>query len=148
MRRSSFVTATLAALFVASPAAAQAASVPPTQFLPIAEEAPARLVVDPPLPDRLAAGAVLINYRTENFRILPIFGPGANDVSPRAGHLHVTVDDLPWHWADASGDGTIVVVGLPPGQHSVLIELARPDHSVVSGRTVEFVVPTTATHGH
>ena len=67
---------------------------------------------------------------THNFRIVPVFGAGARTVSPRAGHLHVTVDDLPWHWADTSDTNTIVVVGLPPGQHKVLIELANPEHHV------------------
>jgi hypothetical protein len=129
----------------AQPASAQPAA---SVFLPIADEAPPKLIVEQPIPHRLAAGAVLIPYRTENFRILPIFGAGALDVSPRAGHLHVTVDDLPWHWADASDDQTVVVVGLPPGPHKILLELAQPDHKVISGQTVSFVVPATASHQH
>jgi hypothetical protein len=132
---------------VAHTASAQAAPMQAlSAFLPVANEAPPKLIVEPPIPHRLAAGAVLIPYRTENFRILPVFGPGAVDVSPRAGHLHVTVDDLPWHWADASDDQTVVVVGLPPGPHKILLELAQPDHKVISGQTVSFVVP--APHKH
>jgi hypothetical protein len=34
---------------------------------------------------------------------VPAFGPKALDDSPRIGHIHVSVDDAPWHWADASG---------------------------------------------
>jgi hypothetical protein len=132
-------TALLASATVQTASAQPAASV----FLPIANEPPPKLIVEPPIPARLAAGSVLIPYRTENFRILPIFGAGALDVSPRAGHLHVTVDDLPWHWADASDDQTVVVVGLPPGPHKILLELALPDHRVLSGQTVSFVVPGT-----
>jgi hypothetical protein len=124
------------------------AEVARTPFLPVANEAPAKLTVDAPLADRLAAGAVLIPYRTENFRILPVFGAGAVDVSPRAGHLHVTVDDLPWHWADAGANNTIVVVGLPPGPHKILIELADPAHKVLTGKSVSFVVPDTGAHAH
>lgn len=129
--------------------AVQTASAQPaiSAFLPVADEPPPKLIVEPPIPARLAAGAVLIPYRTENFRILPIFGAAAIAVSPRAGHLHVTVDDLPWHWADASDDQTLVVVGLPPGPHKILLELALPDHRVLSGQTVSFVVPET-TGGH
>jgi hypothetical protein len=119
-----------------------------TPYLPIGNEPPPRLIVDPPVPERLAAGSVIIPYRTENFRILPVFGPGAATVSPRAGHLHVTVDDLPWHWADASDSRTIVVVGLPPGPHKVLIELADPTHRVIAGQTVAFTVPPTTSRGH
>lgn len=140
-----FAAAVLAAALTSQTSAVWAAetAVARTPFLPLASEAPAKLIVEPPIPERLAAGAVLIPYRTENFRILPVFGPSAVDVSPRAGHLHVTVDDLPWHWADAGANNTIVVVGLPPGPHKVLIELALPDHKVLTGETVAFVVPPT-----
>jgi hypothetical protein len=53
----------------------------------------------------------------------------------------VTVDDLPWHWGDFSGTDTIVLVGLPPGQHKVLVELANPVHHVLAAQTVTFTVP-------
>lgn len=137
-----------AALVTAGSAQAVAETRTATPFLPLANEPPPKLFVDPPIPERLAAGAVLVPYRTENFRILPIFGAGALDVSPRAGHLHVTVDDSPWRWADASGTNTIVVVGLPPGPHKIRIELATPDHQVLTGQTVSFTVPATPSHQH
>lgn len=130
---------------LAEPAAAHVHGVQeitgPTQFLPLASEPPAKLFVDAPIAARLAHGAVLIPYRTENFRILPIFGESADDVSPRAGHLHVTVDNLPWHWADTSDNHTVVVVGLPPGPHKVLIELASPSHKIFASQTVNFIIP-------
>ena len=113
----------------------------PTPFLPLQNEPAPKLFVDAPLAAPLARGAVIIQYRVENFRILPVFGPDAVNVSPRAGHLHVTVDNLPWHWADASDTKTIVVVGLAPGQHSVTIELADPNHKVLAAQTVTFTVP-------
>jgi hypothetical protein len=31
----------------------------------------------------------------ENVHIVPVFGKGALNASPRLGHLHVQVDDLP-----------------------------------------------------
>jgi hypothetical protein len=136
------------ALLTTAVAQAASAQTAVSVFLPVANEPPPKLIVEQPIPHRLAAGAVLIPYRTENFRILPIFGAGALDVSPRAGHLHVTVDDLPWHWADASDDQTVVVVGLPPGPHKILLELAQPDHKVISGQTVSFVVPAAPAHQH
>lgn len=136
-----------AAAFAAGLLAPTAFAQTATPYLPLKNEPPPRLIVGAPIPERLAAGAVLIPYRTENFRILPVFGPGAVDVSPRAGHLHVTVDDAPWHWADASDNQTIVVVGLPPGEHSVRLELADPTHKVIEGQTVRFTVPAAA-HAH
>ena len=45
---------------------------------------------------------------------------------------------------DFSDSNTIVVVGLPPGQHKVLIELADPEHRIFTGQTVTFTVPASA----
>ena len=106
----------------------------------IENEPPAKLIVDPPLPEPLAAGKVFIQYRTENLRVVPVFGKGALSVSPRIGHIHITVDDAPWHFVDASGE-TIILVGLVPGPHKVLIELADPTHKVITSQTVKFIVP-------
>ena len=115
-----------------------------TQLLAVQNEAAPKLIVDAPLAGPLARGAVLIPYHVENLRILPVTGAAAANVSPRVGHLHITVDDLPWHWAQFSNDGTIVVVGLPVGSHNVKIELASPEHHVYTGKTVDFVVPVQA----
>jgi hypothetical protein len=121
----------------------------PPVFFSIKNEPAPKLIVDAPLPGPLARGAVLIPYRTENFRILPLFGEAASQVSPRVGHLHVTVDDAPWRWADTGGGtNTIVVVGLPPGQHKVKLELASPEHEIFTGQTVTFTVPETGSHKH
>jgi Family of unknown function (DUF6130) len=106
----------------------------------IENEPPPRLIVDPPLPEPLALGRVFIQYRTENLRVVPVFGKGALEVSPRIGHIRITVDDAPWHFVDASGE-TIILVGLIPGPHKVLIELADPTHKVITSQTVNFTVP-------
>ena len=122
----------------------------PSPLVAIANEPPPRLIVDPPLPGPLAEGRVFIQYRTENLRVVPVFGAGALDVSPRIGHVHVTVDDAGWHFVDASGE-TLILVGLSPGPHRVLIELADPTHHVIGSETVRFTVPAsraTAAHGH
>lgn len=111
----------------------------PTPLIEIENEPPARLIVDLPLPAQLAEGRVYIQYRTENLRIAPVFGKGALDVSPRVGHLHITVDDAPWHFVDASGE-TLIVVGLEPGPHKILIELADPTHRVIASETVNFTL--------
>ncbi len=73
-----------------------------------------------------------------------MFGPNALDVSPRIGHIHVIVDDAPWHWADASGE-PLILVGLPAGPHKVEIILANANHHPLDRATVEFVVPETDT---
>ena len=114
----------------------------PTPLLAIENEPSPRLIVDPPLAEPLAQGRVFIQYRTENLRIVPVFGKGALDVSPRIGHIHVTVDEAPWHFVDASGE-TLILVGLAPGPHKVLIELADPTHRVITSETVKFTVPVT-----
>jgi hypothetical protein len=130
------------ALSAATAASAQSAKdiVGPSALVAIENQPPAKLIVDPPLAEQLAKGLVFIQYRAENLRVVPVFGKGALDVSPRIGHVHVTVDDAPWHFVDASGE-TLIVVGLKPGAHKVLVELADPTHRVIDRQTVNFVVP-------
>jgi hypothetical protein len=116
----------------------------------VENEPPAQLIVDPPNPQALAAGAVLIQYRAENVHIVPVFGPAGLKVSPRVGHVHINVDDLPWHWADASDTCTIDIKDLPPGQHTVRIDLVDANHQLFPGqtKTVRFTVPGTAPHSY
>src|SRR5262249_44105555 len=70
----------------------------PVPAAPNAEQPPAKIIVDPPKPGPLAKGVAIIQFRTENLQIVPVFGPAAATVSPRIGHLHITLDDTPWHW--------------------------------------------------
>ena len=109
--------------------------------VPIDNEPAARLIVEPPLPGPLARGVVFIPYRVENFRVLPVGGPAARNLSPRAGHLHITVDDLPWQWADYGQSNTVILVGIPRGEHKVLIELVDAEGNVFTGQTVTFHSP-------
>lgn len=120
----------------------------PAQVIPLTGTEPAaKLVIDAPLPEPLASrGVVVILYCAENMRIAPVFGPGALAVSPRLGHVHVTVDESPWHWADSSGN-PLILRGLPPGPHKVLIELVDANHQLVEKGTVAFHVPKTAAAG-
>ena len=115
----------------------------PSPYEQIANEAAPRLIVDPPLEEPLKIGVFQAQYRVENVRILPVFGPGGLQASPRIGHLHVIVDDLPWWWADASDNNTVDVAGLPPGKHKVTIRLVTPNHETIEGQTkvLEFTVP-------
>jgi hypothetical protein len=117
-----------------------------TPFIPIGKEPPAQLIVDPPNPQALAIGVVLIQYKAENVHIVPVFGPAAVNVFPRVGHLHINVDDLPWHWADASDTGTIDIKDLPPGPHTVRIDLVDGNHQLFPGqsKTITLTVPDTA----
>ncbi|TCN17245.1 hypothetical protein EV184_14020 [Sinorhizobium americanum] len=84
-------------------------------------------------------------------RIVPVFGKGAVSASPRIGHLHVIVDDLPWWWADASDNNTVDIANFPPGQHKVRIQLVDANHNAFPGREVThtFTVPHNVTpHQH
>ena len=123
---------------------ADAQVITPSPLIAIENEPPARLFVDQPLAESLLQGRVFIQYRTEHLRVVPVFGAGALDVSPRIGHVHITVDGAPWHFVDASGE-TVVLVGLPPGSHTVLFELADPTHRVITSKSVAFTVPDLAT---
>lgn len=112
----------------------------PAAVIPLASEPAPKLLVYPPLAAPLARGVVIVQYRTENMRIIPVFGEAAVGVSPRVGHLHVTVDDRPGTWAHTSED-PIIVMGLKPGEHKMLIELADPSHKIVASETIAVTVP-------
>lgn len=122
----------------------------PPAVIPVASEPAPKLLIYPPLPDALARGVVIIQFRTENARVLPVFGQNAVDVSPRLGHLHVTVDDWPGTWAHTSQD-PLILVGLKPGQHTILIEVADPSHKILTSETLTVTVPGqpgASTHKH
>ena len=112
-------------------------------IIPLAsgEQPPAKIHVDPPLPGPLSSrGVAIIQYCTENLRIMPVFGPNAVTVSPRIGHIHVALDDLPWVWADASGT-PVILQGLPPGRHKVRLDLVDANHHQLDSSAITFVVP-------
>jgi len=122
----------------------------PTPLVAIPNEPPPKLIVDPPIPEQLALGRVFIQYRTENLRILPVFGAAALTVSPRVGHMHIVVDDATWPIVDTNGE-TFVGVGLKPGPHKLVFQLADTLHRPIPGtaQTITFVVPdVTAGHAH
>ena len=134
----------IAAALVALSATAQTAKdiKGATPLVALQNEAPAKLIVDPPIPEQLALGRVFIQYRTENLCIVPVFGKAALEVSARVGHLHYYVDGQSWPIVDTSGE-TVVLVGLPAGPHKVRLELADAIHRPIPGAsaTVEFIVP-------
>ena len=109
--------------------------------VPIDKEPPPRLIAALPLPGPLAQNVVYIPYRVDNLRILHLGGPAARNVSPRVGHLHITVDDLRWSWADYGQTNTIILVGLPRGRHKVLIEVVGPEGNVFIEQMVTFRTP-------
>ena len=130
------------ACLIVSSAAAQTArgAVGSVAVEPLQGEPPAKIIVDPPLPGPLADGRVVIQFHAENLHILPVFGATALGVSPRVGHVHVTVDGGPFGWAAASGE-PVILDGLPPGPHKVLIELVNSNHRTLDLGAVSVTVP-------
>jgi hypothetical protein len=112
---------------------------------PLLSGLPAKLIIDPPLAEPLSRGVLFIRYRAENLQIVPVFGPAALAVSPRVGHIHVTVDDAQWHWADASGN-PVIIDGLAPGRHKILFHLVNADHQPFDQVTVQVTVPAAQPH--
>ena len=107
----------------------------------VQNEPAVNLTVLPPIPGPLAQGLVFIPYRLENLRIVPVGGSAAGQISPRVGHLHIQLDDLPWQWADYGASNTVILVGLPRGEHKVRIEAADPEGKPFIARTIAFTVP-------
>lgn len=122
-------------------------------YVAVKDEPPPKLVVDPPLAVGLPIGVFWAQYRVENLHIVPIFGEAALKVSPRVGHLHITVDDGPFWWADASDNNTIDIANFAPGKHNVKIELVDANHTPFPGQAVTktFTIPEYKDykpHGH
>lgn len=137
-----FAAAALAAVQMTAVAQTAPDTIRPPAVLPLEAEPAPRIVAYSALPEPLTRGVVIVQFRTENFRVIPVFGKGATQVSPRVGHLHVTVDDGPATWAHTSED-PIIVVGLPPGSHRVRLELADPTHRILAAEVVTVTVPDT-----
>jgi hypothetical protein len=86
-----------------------------------------RMIIDSPLPEPLARGVILIRHRTENLGFT-------------AAHIRVRVDDTPWHWTDKP-ESPVIVQGLAPGRHKILIELADSSDQLIDQGTVEVLIP-------
>ena len=146
LKSASFLTIAATAMFAIG-AAAQSVTdkCGLAQVIPLTTpEPPAKLVADPPLPGPLASrGVVIIQYCVQNIHLEPVFGAGATAASPRVGHLHVSLDDAPWVWMDASGN-PVIIQGLPPGPHKVLLQLNDANHHPLDQAIVSFVVPDLA----
>lgn len=112
-------------------------------LLPLDAEPAPKIFPYPPIAGALARGVVIVQFRVENVRIMPVFGAKAIEVTPRLGHLHVTVDGSQVTWAHTSSD-PIIVVGLPPGSHKILLEIAETNHKILASETVNFTVPPKA----
>jgi hypothetical protein len=98
--------------------------------IPVENEPPPKIFIEPPLAEPLARGVAVIQYCSENLHIVPVFGAKALQVTPRVGHLHVRVDDASWVWAEAGGN-PIILMGLAPGPHKVSIELVNANHQTL-----------------
>lgn len=129
------LVATAACIVFANGAFAQS-TVVPTENEPVP-----KLIVKPPLAGPLAQNVVFIPYSVENLRIMPIGGEAATKVSPRVGHLHITIDDLPWFIADYGQSSTVILGGLPRGRHKVLIEVVDPEGKLLTAQTTAFDTP-------
>jgi len=53
-------------------------------YVAVENEASPKLIVDPPVPEGLAQGVFWAQYRVENLRIVPVFGPGPGVATYRA----------------------------------------------------------------
>jgi hypothetical protein len=111
-----------------------------TSSQPTSNEPPAKIIIDRPLAEPLSRGVIFIQFHTENLQVVPIFGPAALAISPRVGHIHVTVDDATWHWEDSSGE-PVIVNGLAPGPHKIVIQLVNANHQPIDQATVLVTVP-------
>lgn len=110
------------------------------------------------LKDSLRAGDRVYRYGGEEFLViapvrsmsskrLAMFGVCISmfttDATAQSAKDIRGVDDLPGHWADASGE-QLIITGLGKGAHTVMIELVNANHQTLDQKTVNFVVPMQA----
>jgi hypothetical protein len=132
----------LLAVSVATTASVDHAQARPTSAAQDGIVAVARpsLTIESPTPGELVQGVAIIRFHTGNVSIESPFLPAELRRGPLpAAHLHVTVDGAAWHWMHTSSD-PVVVTPLPPGQHTVTLELAGADHRPLETRTVRFTI--------
>jgi hypothetical protein len=103
-------------------------------------EPEAQLVVDAPLAAPLARGLVVLPFHSEHLKIVPVYGAAALAVTPRIGHLHVSVDHASWHWLHSS-DEPIIVQGLSHGPHQLSLELVDANHHRLAVKELDFTIP-------
>ena len=100
----------------------------------------ASVTIQSPTTGEIVQGVAVIRFRVENVSIASPFLPKEQHRGPLpAGHLHVSVDGAPWHWVHATSD-PVVVTPLPPGEHTVDLELAGADHRPLDVQSVRFTV--------
>lgn len=134
-------TGIIVCLFVASATAQTAREAREAGAVePLQNEPPAKIVIDPPLSEPLSHGRVVIQYRADDLHIVPVSGPATLAVPPRIGQIHANVDDAPWVWADASGE-PVILNGLEPGPHKILIQLESANHHMLDQGADNFTVP-------
>lgn len=128
---------------VASVPAGFAAELPvmhDTHSIEATSEPPAQFASATVLPAPLARGVVVIAFHADHLKLIPVYGDAAIAVTPRVGHVHITLDELTWHWLQASEE-LIVIQGLPKGPHHVVLDLADPAHHVLATKRLDFVIP-------
>jgi hypothetical protein len=104
------------------------------------------IIIESPAPDSTVQGPAIITFRTENVRMMSVFSsePAAPGAS-QGGHLHVKVDSAQWHWVHSTAD-PVVVSALPPGTHTVRLELADRNHRPLDVQTVTFTIAAHPAH--
>ena len=108
---------------------------------------PPTLSIESPASGAAVQGVAIVRFRAENVRIVSPFRLSEAAPSPLPpAHLDVTVDGAEWHWVHATSD-PVVITPLPPGEHTVALELAGADHRPLVARSVRFTVVAKAVAG-
>jgi len=115
-------------------------------LVPTADAQRPAIIIESPGPGSMVRGPAIITFRTENLRMTSVFAldsPDSNLV--RGGHLHVKVDAASWHWVHSTAD-PVVISALPPGTHTVRLELADKNHRPLDVQTVTFTIAAQPAH--
>ncbi|MFT4053797.1 MAG: DUF6130 family protein [Novosphingobium sp.] len=100
------------------------------------------LTLSAPCAEALQDRQVYIAFRVDNMAVIPLYteinGDTVTTLTPKIGHLHVTVDDAGYSWIHASND-PIYFGPVTPGTHTVRVDLVDAAHETLQTQTVRFI---------
>ena len=105
----------------------------------------AHLLAGAALAGPLTKGLVVIAFSTENIELVAKYGEAAQAITPRIGHLHISVDDAAWHWVHSNNE-PVVVQGLATGSHRITLELMDANHGLIETKTIAFEIGLAHAH--
>ena len=97
------------------------------------------VILSPEDGQAIKGAVVVVKFEARNFRIGDFTKNTAID--EHEGHLHIQLDDQAYNTIHTADSNVFVYVGVKPGPHVLIVDLAHNDHSPLNkkvARTINF----------